>query len=177
MLFGAFFYNSTIGIVYFASYFLFMSFLTYLSIVDIKKHEIEYWQTGTLFGLSVTTTIISMLATNRMLNSVTSQHFSAIHYLIVHGTAAVIIFLFMLIMALIKKNGHFAFGGADIWALTAVSFYIGIFYLKYLLLIICLSYLLFVSALKITNKKNINGVAFLPFITVGTFATSLLFLV
>lgn len=165
------FETGIVGYLYLFSTLLLVGYLIYLSIVDIKLHQLEYWQTGLLFGFSIFNLILYIISETTYLNSVGAQTIPLWKYLIVHLSSALIVFIFLLILSFIKKNGKSGIGGADIWALTAVSLPIGIIYLPYLLIIMCATYLLFVLLYRIIRKEKIQRVAFLPFISIGTMST------
>lgn len=163
-----FFQNDLVGIVYFIFSLMLIGYLIYLSVVDIKKRQLEYWQTGVLFVISVAHTILYAIAENNYLSLMGATNLPWYRYFLIHGSSGLLVFIIMLGFAMIKKNGVNVFGGADVWVLTAVSIVLGVFYIPYMLIIMCISYLLFAFIYKIITKKKANGFAFVPFITIGT---------
>lgn len=149
----------------------FILYLIYLSVVDIKLHMLEYWQTGLLFAVSVINTITYAISETIYSHSIGASVIPPWKFLLNHLGCAACIFIFILLFALIKKNGMNAFGGADIWAITAVALAVGFHYIQYLFIIMCVSFLLFAFLYKIVKKKKVERVAFLPFISIGTILT------
>lgn len=163
-----FFQTGTIGYIYLGTTIFTVLYLIYLSIVDSKKHELEYWQTGLLFGVCLLELFTYIKAEKTLLLSHGSLPTEFWKYLVIHLSSGLLVFVLLLFMTFIKKNGKSAIGGADIWAITAISLMLGIFYLPYFLITTCLSYLIFALFYRIFKKEKLQRVAFLPFITIGT---------
>lgn len=161
---GVFFSVGIVGYFYLFSILLLTIYLIYLSIIDIKKHEIEYWQTGLLYILSIANLVFYAVSENKFLGSLNAVTPNLFQYFFVHFAGFIVIFLFVLLLAMLKKN---SIGGADIWAVAALSLNLGIYYCSYMLLVMCVAYLLFALFMKIIKKTKVTHVAFLPFISIG----------
>lgn len=172
-----FFYTGYTGYLYLFSTVSMVGYLIYLSIVDIKLHKLEYWQTAGLFGVSVVNLIAYIASESHYLNNLNGTGIPVWNYLIIHLSAAFLVFIMLIVIVLLKKGNALSMGGADIWALTAVSLNVGILYLPYLLIGTCVFYLLFAFGYKIIKKKKLERVAFLPFVSIGTILTYVMLLV
>lgn len=165
-----FFQTGIIGYIYFFSTLLLFCYLVYLSVIDVKYHILEYWQTGGLFLISLLNLAMYIISENVFLASVGAQTVPWWKYLIIHLSSALLTFILLIVIILVKR-GTAGIGGADIWALTTVSLNVGIMYLPYLLIAICAAYLVFALGYKIIKKSKLQRAAFLPFISFGTIVT------
>ncbi|MGN0006359.1 MAG: prepilin peptidase [Candidatus Gastranaerophilaceae bacterium] len=163
-----FFETETIGFIYLGMTVFTILYLIYLSVVDSKKHELEYWQTGLLFGVCLLELFTYVKSERTLLISHGTSPTEFWKYLIIHLSSGLLVFVLLLFMTFFKKNGKSAIGGADIWAITAISIMLGIFYLPYFLIATCLAYLIYALFYRIIKKEKLQRVAFLPFITIGT---------
>lgn len=162
------FHTGAVGVIYFILTLGLLGYLTYLSVVDIKKHQLEYWQTGCLYSLAIVNVVLCALAENTYLRSVHAAEIPWKQYLINHGLTGLVVFVFILALAMIKIKGKNAIGGADIWVFAAVSLVTGFTYLPYMLIGTCVSYLLYALIYRIRKKEKLKMVAFVPFISIGT---------
>lgn len=134
-----------------------MTYLIYLSFVDIKKRELEYWQTGLAYipALSVVISLIFV-----------KKEFMALS--LIHVIGALITFGLMLLFTVIGSKGNsFAFGGADIWICGALGLCFGVFEIWGVLIVSFVSYLLYALFYKVAKKKKATHTAFVPFLLIG----------
>ena len=86
-------------------------YLLYLSVVDIKKRELQYWQTGLLFPI----TLFYLFSNDFHFFPSLKIHNDSIRKTILFAFLGFILgLILMLSFSLIKVNGQNAFGGADI---------------------------------------------------------------
>lgn len=171
-----FFNTGAYGYLYLISNIIFFGYLIYLSVVDIKHHMLEYWQTGGLFLFSILNMIANIAVKSYSYQHTYNEPFPFAKTIFLHLGSGAIIFVLMLLCSSIKRGGKNAFGGADIWALTAVAIPYGMRSLSTLVFSTCLSFLIYAMIYKIKNKKLPEKTAFLPFISCGTFIVFILLL-
>lgn len=131
--------------------------MTVLSIIDIKKKQLEYWQTGGTFAFSIGVILTEMFLTVRP-------------WLLfaIHIVGAILIFILMLVFSMLGAKGNsFGFGGADIWVATALGLCFGALDIWMVLIISFASYLIYALIYRIVKKSKATHTAFLPFFTVG----------
>lgn len=145
-------------------YVLLFSYLIYLSYKDIKNYKLEYMETGLLFPISFICCVLNIMNSNDLLYTIIDTILGVI-----------IVFVLMFAFASIKVKGSNAFGGADIWVLTILSFsQTGINNSLISIMLSCVAFLIYVLARKLFKKEKKDKYAFVPFITVGTIITFIL---
>lgn len=138
-------------------YIILFFYLGYLSYKDIKKHELQYIETGLLVPVSLICLFCNVMNTPYKVQTILSS-----------VAGVIIMFVFMLAFALVKKNGVNAFGGADIWVVTILAIVLGLTNSLIAMIITCLSFILYVVAMKLSKKEKKLKIAFVPFISIGT---------
>ena len=150
------------------SFGLLIAYAIYISIVDMKKHQLEYWQSGVTY-------IFALLYSIFNINLINATTFKAI---LIKFLGFLVLFVLFLILATIKIKGKaMAFGGADIWVAGAFGLAIGLYDISYFLLVVCTSFLLFILALKIIRKKRPEKIAFVPFLSIGLLTITSLYII
>lgn len=134
-----------------------MFYLIYLSIVDIKKRELEYWQTGFTFILAFSIMLCLIFITKK-----------TIPLLLIHISGALITFGLMLVFTVIgSKGSNFVFGGADIWITSALGLCFGVLEIWGVLIVSFVTYLIYALVYRMAKKKKATHTAFIPFLLVG----------
>lgn len=150
------------------SVFCLISYLFYLSIIDIKKRELQYWQTSLLFPLSV-----FYLIGNKLIGSeiaISKTVFIAISGFIMG-------LLLMLFFSLVKVHGQHAFGGADIWVTAILGIAFGINDILWLIIFSCIYFLIYCVFYKLIKREKPIHTAFVPFLSLGALSLIILYLI
>ena len=149
-------------------------YLLYLSVVDIKKRELQYWQTGLLFPI----TLFYLFSNDFHFFPSLKIHNDSIRKTILFAFLGFILgLILMLSFSLIKVNGQNAFGGADIWVTAALGLAFGINDTLWLIIFSCIYFLIYCVIYKLIKKEKPVHTAFVPFLSLGALNLIILYLI